>query len=99
MIRRKFLSLATLAGIGGFTAIEGMDLAERRSVAFRVTGFTCITCAVGLQTLLEKERGVIRANVSYPESSAVITYHPALTSETKLADFIATTGFQATRQA
>lgn len=99
MIRRKFLSLAALAGAGSFAAIEGVALAERRTVTFRITGFTCITCAVGLETLLEKEKGVIRAKASYPENVTVITYNPAQTSEPALADFIATTGFKATKSA
>jgi copper chaperone CopZ len=95
MIRRKFLSLATLAGVGGLAAIEGIASTERKTVTFRVSGFTCITCAVGLETLLEKERGVIHAKASYPENVTTITYNPAQTSEAALADFIATAGFKA----
>ena len=53
MIRRRFLGL-TLAGVGGVVAMEGMDLAEQKTVTFRISGFTCITCAVGLETLLAK---------------------------------------------
>ena len=97
MIRRKFLSLATLAGAGSLAAIEGVALTERRTVTFRITGFTCITCAVGLETLLEKEKGVIHAKASYPENVTTITYNPAHTSEVALADFIASTGFKATK--
>ena len=97
MIRRKFLSLATLAGAGSLAAIEGVALTERRTVTFRITGFTCITCAVGLETLLEKEKGVIHAKASYPENVTTITYNPAHTSEAALADFIASTGFKATK--
>ena len=99
MIRRKFLSLATLAGVSGLAAIEGVTLAERRTVTFRITGFTCITCAVGLETLLEKEPGVIHAKASYPENVTTITYNPEKTSEAALAGFIATTGFKATKSA
>jgi Cu+-exporting ATPase len=98
MIRRKFLSLATLAGVGGLAAIEGVAVTERKTVTFRITGFTCITCAVGLETLLEKEKGVIRAKASYPENVTTITYNPAQTSETALAAFIATTGFKAMKE-
>lgn len=99
MIRRKFLSLVTLAGVGGLAAIEGVAVTERKTVTFRITGFTCITCAVGLETLLEKEKGVIRAKASYPENVTTITFNPAQTSETALAGFIAATGFIATKSA
>lgn len=98
MIRRKFLGL-TLTGLGGLATMEGMDLAEQKTVTFRITGFTCITCAVGLETLLEKERGVIRVKASYPESVAIVTYHPKLTSEQSLVKFIESAGFKATQQA
>lgn len=99
MIRRKFLSLAALAGASSLAAIEGVAHTERRTVTFRITGFTCITCAVGLETLLEKERGVIRAKATYPENVATITYNPGVTSDVRLADFIATTGFHVVKQA
>ncbi len=98
MIRRKFLGL-TLAGLGGVIAMEGMDLAEQETVTFRISGFTCITCAVGLETLLQKERGVIRVTASYPESIATVTYHPKLASEQSLVNFIESAGFKAIRQA
>ncbi len=97
MIRRKFLGMMTLAG-AGVVAMEGMDLAEKKTVTFGITGFTCITCAVGLETLLEKERGVIRVQASYPESKAIITYHPKLTSEASLVKYIEEAGFKAIKQ-
>jgi copper chaperone CopZ len=99
MIRRRFLGMMTLAGVGGVVAMEGMDLAEQKTVTFRISGFTCITCAVGLETMLEKERGVIRVKASYPESTATVTYHPKLTSEPSIVKFIESAGFKATRQA
>lgn len=98
MIRRKFLGMMALAG-AGVVAMEGMDLAEQKTVTFRITGFTCITCSVGLETLFEKERGVIRVKASYPESKAVITYDPKLTSEGTLVNFIEEAGFKATKVA
>lgn len=98
MIRRKFLGMMTLAG-AGVVAMEGMDLAEKKTITFRMTGFTCITCAVGLETLLEKERGVIRVQASYPESKATIIYHPKLTSEAQLAHYIEQAGFKTSKEA
>jgi copper chaperone CopZ len=91
--------MMTLAGVGGVMAMEGMDLTEQKTVTFRISGFTCITCAVGLETLLQKEQGVIRVRASYPESAATVTYHPKLTSEPSLVKFIESAGFKATMQA
>jgi copper chaperone CopZ len=98
MIRRRFLGLATLAGVGGLVSMEGMDRAEQKTVTFHIAGFTCVTCAVGLETLLQKERGVVRAKASYPNNTATITYHPGLTTKSSLAEFIQTTGFKATKE-
>ena len=98
MIRRQFLGLATLAGVSGLVTMEGMDRASQKTVTFRIAGFTCITCAVGLETLLKKERGVVRVEGSYPANTATITYHPGLTSESSLIEFIQTTGFKASKQ-
>jgi Cu+-exporting ATPase len=78
--------------------MEGMDLAGQKTVSFRVTGFTCITCAVGLETLLQRERGVIQAKASYPGNMASITYRPGLTSEANLAGFIQSAGFKASKE-
>jgi copper chaperone CopZ len=98
MIRRRFLGLAALAGVGGMVTVEGMDIAEQKTVTFHITGFTCITCAVGLETLLQKEKGVVRVKASYAANTATITYHPRLASESSLAEFIATTGFKASKE-
>lgn len=98
MIRRRFLGLATFAGVAGLATLEGMNTTEQKTVAFRIAGFTCITCAVGLETLLLKEKGVVRAKASYPANTVTITYHPGLTSEASLVKFIETTGFTATKE-
>ena len=99
MIRRRFLGLATLAGVGGLVTMEGMDLTEQKTVTFRISGFTCITCAVGLETLLQKEKGVTRVKASYPASMATITYRPGVTSESALVAFIESVGFKANKTA
>lgn len=95
MIRRKFIGLMTLAGAGSMVALETIEAAEKKTVTYRISGFTCITCAVGLETLLQKEKGVVWANASYPNNTATITYHPKLTSESSLVEFIESAGFKA----
>ena len=98
MIRRKFIGLVTLASAGIMVALETVDAAEKKTVTYRISGFTCITCAVGLETLLQKERGVVWAKASYPNSTATIMYHPKLTSESSLLEFIESTGFKAHKE-
>ena|ERR1700729_1069912 len=98
MIRRKFIGLMTLAGAGSMVALETVDAAGKKTVTYRISGFTCITCAVGLETLLQKERGVVWVKASYPNKTATITYHPKLTSESSLVGFIESAGFKAHKE-
>ena len=94
MFRRKFLQLATLAGTGSLTALSALAT-ESKTVTWRVQGFTCITCAVGLDTLLERQKGVVRANSNYQEAKTTIVFQPGLVSETTLRAYIADMGFHA----
>lgn len=98
MIRRKFIGLMTLASAGSMLAHETVEAAEQKTVTYRISGFTCVTCAVGLETLLQKERGVVWAKTSYPNNTATITYHLKLTSESSLVEFIESAGFKAEKE-
>ncbi len=107
MIRRQFIKLATLTGATGvasFGAIEalrgdsspnGPDQINIRTVTWHVKGFTCITCAVGLETMLRRERGVVAANATYPQGMVTIQYHPDLVGQDALRLTISDLGFTA----
>ncbi len=93
MIRRRFLELATLAGAGSLAALGTLEAAESRTVLYHVKGFSCITCAVGLDTMLQKKAGVIRSTSSYPEATVEIKFHPHLVTGNSLKEFISEMGF------
>jgi copper chaperone CopZ len=95
MIRRQFIGLMTLAGAGGLIAREGLHSSQRRTVHYRVTGFTCITCAVGLETLLKRHAGVVEASASYRDGTTTVTYDSNLVSDAALVEFIESAGFHA----
>jgi hypothetical protein len=67
MDRRKFIS-RVMTGVAGTTggigvAKAGLTLAdpsvtEKQTVAYAVKGFTCITCATGLEVMLCRQKGV-----------------------------------------
>ena len=67
--------------------------AETRCVSYKVKGFTCVTCATGLEVMLREQKGVARAQASYPEANVVVGFDEKLTSESALRDFIAGCGF------
>jgi copper chaperone CopZ len=95
MQRRHFVQLMTLAGVGSLTALEAKHAGETKSVTWQVKGFTCITCAVGLETMLRQQKGVHSASATYPESKVAIEYYPASVSEDALKAFISSLGFTA----
>jgi anaerobic selenocysteine-containing dehydrogenase len=98
MFRRQFIQLATLAGAGGLSAVGAMAASEKKTVTWRIQGFSCITCAVGLDVMLERQKGVVRAESSYKDAKTTIVFHPGLVTEAALKASIADMGFRAEEQ-
>ncbi len=81
---------AASTGLGA----AGAGAAETGQVRFAVRGFTCVTCAVGLEAMLKQQPGVVRAQASYPEGRVVIGFDGRRTNVSALRDFIQqTAGF------
>jgi Cu+-exporting ATPase len=102
MDRRKFLCRVTNAvtAAGAVPAIAaGSAPREGRSVTCQVKGFTCITCAVGLEVMLRGLRGVTWASASYPANSVSIGFDPRVIAEEKIVEFIGICGFSVARRA
>ncbi len=95
MIRRDFIQKLTAGGATGLAVSGQAKAAPARTVTFQVTGFTCITCAIGLEVVLKGFRGVATATAAYPAGKVVVGFDPALTSEETLRAFInKATGFK-----
>ena len=95
MQRRQFVQLMTWAGVGGLAAMEVKHGRDTKSVTWHVRGFTCITCAVGLETMLRQQKGVRSVMATYPEGRVVIQYDPSSVTEAALKAFISDLGFTA----
>ena len=95
MQRRRFVQMMTLAGAGGLATMELKHAGETKSVTWNVKGFTCVTCAVGLETMLRQQKGVRWAKATYPEGKVVIRYDPGAVTEAALKGFISDLGFTA----
>ncbi|MBE7158527.1 MAG: heavy-metal-associated domain-containing protein [Rhodospirillales bacterium] len=95
MIRRRFLGMATFTGLGGLAALSAKGSAETRSMTRDVQGFTCITCATGLETLLQREKGVQSVKASYPSGTTTVIYDARTTSEAEIVKAIESMGFKA----
>ena len=93
MIRRQFLHLAALTGASTLTSLKAMAAGNASTIVFQVRGFTCITCAVGLDTLLRKEQGIVHSDSLYPEGKVTVQFDPDHQSEASIRDLIAQMGF------
>jgi copper chaperone CopZ len=95
MQRRRFVQMMTLAGAGTLAALEVAHAKETKTVTYKVKGFTCVTCAVGLETMLGQQKGVQWVKAAYPEAVVVIRYDPSSVNEPELRGFISELGFTA----
>jgi len=66
---------------------------ETRFVSWQVKGFYCVTCAVGLETMLKGTKGVTRATAEWPSGHVTIGFDEREVGEKTLRDFIAKCGF------
>ena len=95
MIRRRFLGLMTFTGVSGIAAFSAKSFGERQTVTYKIRGFTCITCATGLETLLQRKEGVLSVRASYPEGLAAVVYDVKSTSPEEIRKLIEEIGFKA----
>lgn len=83
----------TCAGTAALAAAQVSRGAQRKTVTYRISGFTCITCAVGLETLLNQQKGILRVEASYPKANVMIDFDPTEISEKSLKGYISQMGF------
>jgi copper chaperone CopZ len=95
MIRRQFIQLVALSG--ALAPLDAMGAGLRTTLVLQVKGFTCITCAAGLDTLLGRERGIVSSHSTYPEGKVTVVYDPKLCTEGSVRSLIAEMGFTVER--
>ena len=91
MVRRQFIQ-GIACGLGAGPAAGNINT---RTVTYHIEGFTCITCAVGLDTLLKEEKGIVRSQSSYAERTSTIEFDPGLIKEERIRARIQEFGFEA----
>ena len=79
----------TLASASGLSALA---IEPVKTSTYQVKGFTCIACAIGLDTMLAKERGVKSSHSTYPEGIVKVAYNPEQTSDGWIVGFITNLG-------
>jgi copper chaperone len=93
MIRRDFIQ-RTLTGAASLAPLAAAQPSKNQRLVYKVVGFTCITCAVGLETLLGRQKGVAHVEAAYPSGVVKIQFDPALLNDKSLRDLIAEMGFR-----
>ena len=93
MLRRKFFKVVTMATTGALAPLEAIPAEPKKVVSYRVRGFSCVTCATGLDTMLQKEKGIVSSSSTYPEGIATIGFDPERITEEQIREFIASLGF------
>jgi Cu+-exporting ATPase len=93
MFRRRFLQLMTLAGASGLGPWESLAAEPVRTATYHVKGFSCITCATGLDTMLCKQPGIKSSKSTYPEGLVRVNFNPEQITEEWIVAFITDLGF------
>lgn len=77
----------TIERLGYQVAVEKMEI--------DISGMTCAACSNRIEKVLNRQEGVERASVNIAAESAVIEYHPGITSEDALIEVIEKLGYGA----
>jgi copper chaperone CopZ len=93
MFRRQFMQFVATIGASSVASIAAADTKGTKSVTYVVKGFSCVTCAVGLDTMLQKQNGIAWSHSTYPEGIVKIKFDPERVSEKAIQSFIAEMGF------
>jgi Cu+-exporting ATPase len=98
MFRRRFFQMMTLATAGGLVPLEALNAAASKIVIYRVRGFSCITCATGLDTMLCQQKGVASSKSTYPDGIVTVRFDPEQITAKSVAAFITELGFAVERE-
>jgi copper chaperone CopZ len=82
-----------MAGVGGLAPLEGMAAEATKTVTYFVQGFSCITCATGLDTMLGRQKGITSSQSTYPEGKVTVAFRPSQITEQAIVTFITDLGF------
>jgi copper chaperone CopZ len=97
MVRRDFIKGIAVSGgaaLGFSEKTHGAD--TQKTVQMQVRGLYCPTCAVGLETVLSREEGIISARATYPEGGLTVVYHTAIITRSRIEEVIRGCDFQVT---
>jgi len=90
---KKALSVLAVAALGLVPVARAADPAN---TILAIKGMTCGGCVAAVKVQLKRTEGVSAYDVSLEKAEAHVTYDPARTDPTRIAESVSKTGFQAT---
>ena len=94
MFRRQFVQFVATLSAGSVATIAAAETKGTQTATYVVKGFSCVTCAVGLDTMLEMRKGVLRCKSTYPDGVVKIQFDPQEITEQSIKALIAEMGFR-----
>jgi copper chaperone CopZ len=88
----------TLAGAASVPAMRAATKNSQLIVTYKISGFTCVTCAVGLDVMLQRQKGISWSKSDYQAAKTSVCYQPDLVSDEAIRTAIADMGFIAEKQ-
>ena len=61
---------------------------ELRELRLRVYGMSCESCAEAIEKSLMQVNGIVKADVSYAEGTAVVVYNPSIISQSRVVESV-----------
>ncbi len=69
------------------------DNQQIKKIELPVTGMSCASCALSVESILNEQAGVISSSVNFPNASVQIEYDSQITQLTKLKEVIQSIGY------
>jgi Cu+-exporting ATPase len=89
--------MAALSGASALASLEGVAAAAASTAAktavFQVKGFSCPTCAVGLDTMFTRTKGIVSSHSTYPEGKVSVQFDQGTIELAKVRAVITDAGF------
>jgi mercuric ion binding protein len=92
----SLVSVAQAAPLAAHPTPVVTSIVDTTTVTFRVDGMTCGGCVIGVRKVLTRLDGVKKADVSYQQQRAVVTYDRAKVTVEQMIAAIKTLGYKAT---
>lgn len=92
----RTLRASILVLVAALVVALPMIAAEQRTLILDVKGMHCTGCASGIEAMLKRVDGVTKAQVSFEDRVATVSYDPTKATSEKIIETIEKMGYKAT---